>query len=160
VSLLETSWMDGWMNGECDNVANNCFINQINAKTETSPYSSTNFMVYRRNRSEKVSPTNEGPWNWNACHLHHKINDSVSCHIKGRVVNACCSILDYVYNGRMFAYFIWKWEEIIIIIKFNSVFIYMLIEQRSGQLRSTRTQQTSKQQHDKRHKTKHNNCES
>jgi len=49
------------MNVECDNVANNCLTNRINAKTETSPYSSTDVMVYRRNRSEKVSPTNEGP---------------------------------------------------------------------------------------------------
>jgi hypothetical protein len=49
------------MNGERDNVGNNCLTNRINAKTETSPNSSTVFMVYRRNRSEKVSPTNDGP---------------------------------------------------------------------------------------------------
>ena len=49
------------MNGECDNVANNYLTNRINVKTETSLYSSTDFMVYRCNKSEKVSPTNEGP---------------------------------------------------------------------------------------------------
>ena len=57
-------WMDGrtdgWMNGECD--VNNYLTNRIIVKTETSPYSSTHFIVYRRNRSEKTfSPTNEGP---------------------------------------------------------------------------------------------------
>jgi len=81
------------MNGECNNVANNYLTNRINAKTETSPYSSTVFMVYRHNRSKKFHRRMTDLETEILVTFTIKINDYVSCHIKGRVVNACCSVL-------------------------------------------------------------------
>lgn len=93
VSLLETAWMDGWMNGECVNVANNCVTNRINAKTKrvhirpqilwsTGVIDQKKFHRRMRDLETEILVT-----------FTIKINDSESCHIKGRVLNACCSIL-------------------------------------------------------------------
>jgi hypothetical protein len=78
------------MNDERDNVANNCLTNRINAKTEIVHIHPQILGVIDRKKFHRRMRDLETEI---LVTFTIKINDSASCHIKGRVVNACCSVL-------------------------------------------------------------------